>query len=97
MKNVIYLLAAAFLTGCALHPAAMVIPFVVGVAGIAIATLLISRWDAQARADADAEAEGEGEPVEEDDCFFDNIPTHQQVMNGFYINKEKTQDDETSI
>ena len=96
MKNAIYLLAAAFLTGCALHPAAMVIPFVVVVAAMAIATLLISRWDAQARADADAEAEGEPVEVEEDDCFFDNIPTHQQVMNGFYI-KEKTQDDETSI
>ena len=93
MKNVIYLLAAAFLTGCALHPAAMVIPFVGFVAAMAIATLLISRWEAQAR----AEAEAEGEPVEdEEEDFFDNIPTHQQVMNGFYINKEKTQDDETS-
>jgi hypothetical protein len=96
MKNVIYLLAAAFLTGCALHPAAMVIPFVAGVVIITVLTLLISRWEAQAR--AEAEAEGEGEPVadDEDDCFFDNIPTHEQVMNGFYINKEKTQDDETS-
>ena len=90
MKNVIYLLAAAFLTGCALHPAAMVIPFVGFVAAMAIATLLISRWEAQAR----AEAEAEGEPVadDEEELFFEQLPTHEELMARY----PKTDGDETS-
>ena len=94
MKNfLLFALATLAFTGCALHPALLVVPFLGFVVMIAILTLIVHRWGLQAQ----AEAEGESDTDDEDDCFFDNIPTHQQVMNGFYINKEKTDGDETSI
>jgi len=86
----LFALAVGIMTGCALHPAALVVPFLGFVSMIAILTLIVFRWEARARAEVEAEAE----PVpEEDEFFLEQLPTHEELMARY----AKTQDDETSI
>jgi hypothetical protein len=90
MRNAfLFAIATLAFTGCALHPAAMVVPFLGFVIMIAILTLIVHRWGLQAQ----AEAEGESDTDDEEELFFEQLPTHEELMARY----PKTNGDETSI